>query len=62
MRRVAAPVLATVTSVKFASRMNVVGSTADAVTVTVLTPVATSTADAKNPAFVVGSTAVDVPR
>ena len=39
MRRCASPVLVTVTSLKLASRMNVVGTTAVARTVTTLTPV-----------------------
>ena len=40
MRRVASPVLGDGHSLKFASLMNVVGSIAVAVTVTMLTPVA----------------------
>ena len=40
IRRVASPVALTVTSWKFASFMKVVGTTAVAVTVTTLTPVA----------------------
>ena len=40
MRRVASPIALTLTSLKFASFMKVVGSDAVAVTVTVLTPVA----------------------
>ena len=40
IRRVASPELVTVRFVKLASRMNVVGTVAAAVTVTVLTPVA----------------------
>ena len=49
MRRVASPVLVTVRSVKFARRMNVVGTVADAVTVTVLTPVTVFVAMPKKP-------------
>ena len=49
MRRVASPELVTVRSVKLASRMNVVGTVADAVTVTVLTPVAAFVLTAKKP-------------
>ena len=46
MRRVAVPVLPTVTWLRFASRIIVVGTTALAVTVTMLTPLAASTLDA----------------
>ena len=42
--------------------MNVVGSTAVALTVTVLTPVAGSTADLKKPGSLVGSVDDEVPR
>src|SRR6185437_5300625 len=45
MRRVAWPELDTVTSLKLASRMNVVGSVAVAVTVTTFTPVVAMTWD-----------------
>jgi hypothetical protein len=45
MRRVASPVAPTVTVMMFPSCMNVVGSTAVAVTVTVLTPVTALTAE-----------------
>ena len=61
MRRCASPVLVTVTSFKFASRMNVVGSTADAVTLTTLTPVASMTLVLKNDGSLVGVTD-DVPK
>ncbi len=61
IRRVASPVLVTVTSRKFASFMNVVGSVAVAVTVTVLTPVVASVCSEKNPASDVGSVDADVP-
>jgi hypothetical protein len=47
MRRVASPVLLTFSVVKLASRMNVIGTVAHAVTVTVLTPVAASVFTAK---------------
>ena len=62
MRRVASPVLPTVTSVKLPSLMNVVGSTADAVTVTTLMPVTTFVVNEKKPGSAVGSVDVEVPR
>ena len=49
MRRVASPELLTVTVLKLATFMNVVGSTADAVTVTMLTPLAGTTVEVKKP-------------
>ena len=61
MRRVACPRLLTVTLSIMPSRMNVVGSTADAVTVTVLTPVPASVVSEKKLGAAVGSTAADVP-
>jgi hypothetical protein len=61
MRRVASPALVTVTSVKFPSRMNVVGSFAVAVTVTTFAPVAGMVWSEKNPGSVVGSVTDDVP-
>ena len=62
MRRVASPELVTVRSVKFASRMNVVGTVADAVTVTVLTPVPALVLTAKKPGVAAGSVTAVVPR
>ena len=62
MRRVASPELVTVRSVKLASRMNVVGTVAEAVTVTVFTPVAALVATPKKPAAVAGSVTAVVPR
>ena len=55
IRRVASPVLFTVTLFRFASFMNVVGMSMAAVTVTVFTPVALSVASPKKFAAVVGS-------
>jgi hypothetical protein len=42
--------------------MNVVGSTADAVTVTTLTPVAPTTVELKNPGSAIGSVLDVVPK
>src|SRR3954466_425408 len=62
MRRVASPLLLTVTDSKLPSRMKVVGSVAVAATVTVLMPVAASVFIEKNPGSVSGSVTDDVPR
>ena len=62
MRRVASPTAETLTSLKFASFMKVVGRTAVAFTVTVLTPVVGSTDDLKKFGSLVGSVDDEVPR
>src|SRR5579872_1188134 len=61
MRRVAWLELAIVTWLKLASFMTVVGSTVDADTLTMLTPLTVSTLDEKKFGSVVGSVVVDVP-
>ena len=61
IRRVASPLLATVTWLTLATRMNVVGSVAVAETVTTLTPLAALTVEVKKLAAAVGSDDASVP-
>src|SRR3954470_24012564 len=62
MRRVASPLLLTLTESKLPSRMKVVGSVAVPTTVTVLIPVDASVFSEKNPGSTFGSVTDDVPR
>ena len=61
MRRCASPSLETVTCWKLASRMNVVGTTAVARTVTTFTPVSTIVSRSKKLGSVVGLVTEDTP-